>query len=213
MNYIRTLKRIRRHKTNYRKRELLLISKQNFITIKVSNQNVSAQILKPQIKGDIVITSVHSRELIGYGWRGSLNNIPACFAIGMLLGNKAKEKGIKNAILYIGNDPFTSRIGACLKGIVHAGINVPVSDKSFPDESRLNGKHIADYAQKIKTEAIEKYNRLFSSLLRGGLRPEDYQFHVKEISTKILGKSYFVSKPTKESKNILSKDVRNSEGE
>jgi large subunit ribosomal protein L18 len=213
MSYIRTLKRIRRNKTNYRKRESVLISRQNFITIKVSNQNVLAQILKPQIKGDIVITSVHSRELIGYGWRGSLNNIPACFAIGMLLGNKAKEKGIKKAILYIGNDQFTSRIGACLKGIVQAGIDVPVSDESFPDESRLRGKHIADYAQKIKTEGIEKYNRLFSSLLRGGLKPEDYQTHVKEVSTKILGKAYFVSTPTKESKNILSKDVRNSKEE
>jgi large subunit ribosomal protein L18 len=78
MNYVHTLKRIRTHKTNYRKREALLISKQEFVTIKISNQNVIAQVLKPEIQGDIVRVSTHSRELRRYGWKGSLNSLPAC---------------------------------------------------------------------------------------------------------------------------------------
>jgi large subunit ribosomal protein L18 len=186
MSYVHTLKRIRTHKTSYRKRQALLISKQDFVTIKVTNQNVIAQILKPEIRGDIVRVSTHSRELRRYGWKGSLNSLPACFLVGLVLGRKALEKGVDKAILYIGNKPFTSRIAACMKGIVQAGINIPISSESYPTEHRINGQHIAEYALKIKTEDINKYNRYFSSLLKEGFVPENYQSHVEEITARIL---------------------------
>lgn len=186
MSYVHTLKRIRTHKTNYRKRQALLISKQDFVTIKISNQNVIAQVLKPEIQGDIVRVSTHSRELRRYGWKGSLNSLPACFLVGLVLGRKALEKGVDKAVLYIGNKPFTSRIAACMKGIVQAGINIPISSESYPTEHRLNGQHIAEYALKIKREDINKYNKYFSSLLKEGLVPENYQSHVEEITARIL---------------------------
>jgi large subunit ribosomal protein L18 len=186
MSYVHTLKRIRTHKTNYRKREALLISKLDFVTIKISNQNVIAQVLKPEIQGDIVRVSTHSRELRRFGWKGSLNSLPACFLVGLVLGRKALEKGVDKAVLYIGNKPFTSRIAACMKGIVQAGINIPISSESYPTEHRLNGQHIAEYALKIKTEDINKYNKYFSSLLKEGLVPENYQSHVEEITARIL---------------------------
>ena len=185
MSYVHTLKRIRTHKTNYRKRQALLISKQDFVTIKITNQNVIAQVLKPKIQGDIVRVSTHSRELRRYGWKGSLNSLPACYLVGLVLGRKALEKGVDKAVLYIGNKPFTSRIAACMKGIVQAGINIPISSESYPTEHRLNGQHIAEYALKIKTEDINKYNKYFSSLLREGLVPENYQSHVEEITARI----------------------------
>jgi large subunit ribosomal protein L18 len=185
MSYVHTLKRIRTHKTNYRKREALLISKQDFVTIKITNQNLIAQVLKPEIWGDRVKVSTHSRELRRHGWKGSLNSLPACFLVGTLLGRKALEKGVKNAVLYVGNKPFTSRVAACAKGIVHAGVNIPISSESFPSEHRLNGQHIADYAAKLREENIEKYNKHFSSIIREGLAPENYQTHVKEI-TKLI---------------------------
>lgn len=186
MSYVHTLKRIRTHKTNYRKRQALLISRQNFVTIKVTNQNLIAQVLKPKIRGDEVRVSTHSRELRRHGWKGSLNSLPACFLVGTLLGRKALEKEVKNAILYIGNKPFTSRIAACVKGIVHAGVNIPISSESFPPDHRLNGQHIANYATKLKSEDIEKYNKNFSSIIREGLMPENYQMHVEEISKLIM---------------------------
>ncbi|HZB74267.1 MAG TPA: 50S ribosomal protein L18 [Nitrososphaeraceae archaeon] len=186
MSYVHTLKRIRTHKTNYRKRQALLVSRQNFVTIKITNQNLIAQILKPEILGDIVKVSAYSRELRTYGWKGSLNSLPACYLAGALLGKKALEKGVYKAVLYIGSKPFTSRIAACMKGIVQAGVNIPISSESFPPEYRLNGQHIADYALKIKSEDIDKYNRNFSSIIREGLVPENYQTHVKEIAALIL---------------------------
>ena len=203
MSYIHTLKRIRTHKTNYRKRQALLVSRQNFVTIKITNQNLIAQILKPEILGDMVIVSAYSRELRRYGWKGSLNSLPACYLAGALLGKKALEKGIDKAVLYIGSKPFTSRIAACMKGIVQAGVNIPISSKSFPTEYRLNGQHIADYALKIKSEDVNKYNRNFSSIIKEGLVPENYRTHVKEIAALILSEKVH-NEHSRENANVQS---------
>src|SRR5919197_2072359 len=136
MTYNATLKRNRERKTNYRKRAALLISRANFIVTKVSDQNVSAQVLKPTINGNIVICSEHSRELKKYGWKGSMNNLPACYLTGFLLGKKSISNSTNNALLYTGIDSFTSRIAACLKGIIAAGMKVPVSEENLPTDDR-----------------------------------------------------------------------------
>ncbi len=144
MTYVHTLKRIRDDKTNYRKRAAILIGRRSFITVKVSDQNVAAQVLKPTPTGDIVIASAHSRELAKQGWKGGLNNLPACYLTGMLAAKKALGKGVNSAVLYIGKDHFTSRVAACMKGIIDGGVNMPVSEESLPEQKRISGQHIAD---------------------------------------------------------------------
>jgi large subunit ribosomal protein L18 len=204
MTYINTLKRIRQHKTNYRKRSAILIGRRPFITSKISNQNISAQTLQPTLTGDVVIASAHSRELIQYGWKGSMNNMPACYLTGLLLGRKSMEKGSANAVLYTGNDAFTTRVAACLKGLVDSGFNIPVSKESLPDKDRVSGKHIAEYANLLKDNQ-EKYNSKFSALIKQGLRPEDYPRHFEEIRIKILDKLHPESKRLNEIPNPVNK--------
>lgn len=164
----------------------MLIGRQSFMTVKVSDQNVAAQVLKPTLTGDIVIASAHSRELAKQGWKGSFNNLPACYLTGLMIGKKALEKGVERAVLYIGKDHFTSRVAACLKGAVDSGVNIPVSEDALPPQERLNGQHIADYANTLK-ENQEEYKSRFSNLLKNGLKPEDYPAHFEEIRTKISG--------------------------
>jgi large subunit ribosomal protein L18 len=204
MTYINTLKRIRQHKTNYRKRSAILIGRRPFITSKISNQNISAQTLQPTLTGDVVIASAHSRELIQYGWKGSMNNMPACYLTGLLLGRKSMEKGSANAVLYTGNDAFTTRVAACLKGLVDSGFNIPVSKESLPDKDRVSGKHIAEYANLLKDNQ-EKYNSRFSALIKQGLKPEDYPRHFEEIRIKILDKPHPESKRLNEAPNAVNK--------
>ncbi|HEX2615092.1 MAG TPA: 50S ribosomal protein L18 [Nitrososphaera sp.] len=187
MTYVHTLKRIRTDKTNYHKRAAILIGRHSFVTVKVSDQNVATQVIKPTPTGDVVIVSAHSRELVKQGWKGALNNLPACYLTGMLIGKKALEKGVKNVVLYIGKDHFTSRVAACLKGIVDSGVSMPVSEESLPDEERISGQHIAEYAGTLK-ENQEEYKSRFSALLKNGLNPEDYPSHFEEVKTKISGK-------------------------
>lgn len=184
MTYVQTLKRIRSDKTNYRKRAAILIGRHSFVTVKVSDQNVASQLIKPTPTGDIVLTSAHSKSLVKQGWKGTLNNLPACYLTGLMLGKKALEKGVQNVVLYIGKDHFTSRVAACLKGIYDSGVNIPVSEDSLPPEDRVSGKHIADYASSLKQDEA-KYNSRFSAILKNGLRPEDYPTHFEEIKAKI----------------------------
>jgi large subunit ribosomal protein L18 len=187
LTYIHTLKRIRDDKTNYRRRAALLIGRHSFVTVKVSDQNVAAQVLKPTSTGDLVLASAHSRELEKQGWKGGLNNLPACYLTGLLVANKALEKGVKNAVLYIGKDHFTSRVAACMKGILDGGVSMPVSEESLPEQGRITGQHIADYASTLK-ENQEEYNSRFSAILKNGLSPEDYPSHFEEIKSKLSGK-------------------------
>jgi large subunit ribosomal protein L18 len=211
MAYVHTLKRIRQRKTNYRKRSGILIGRSPFIITKISGQNISAQALKPTLTGDIVIASTHSRELIRHGWKGSMNSMPACYLTGLLLGKKTIQKGATNAVLYTGNNPFTTKVAACLKGIVDSGINIPVSKESLPGDDRVSGEHISNYANLLK-DSEEKYNSRFSALLKQGLRPEDYPVHFEEIRMRISGKSASEDKKLNESDiqvNKLSKEEFN----
>lgn len=208
MTYVRTLKRIRDNKTNYRKRAAILIGRHSFVTVKVSDQNVAAQVLKPTPTGDVVVASAHSRELEKQGWKGALNNLPACYLTGMLVAKKALERGVKNAVLYIGKDHFTSRVAACMKGIVDGGVSMPVSEESLPEEERIRGEHIAEYAETLK-ENQEEYNSRFSAILKKGLNPEDYPSHFDEIKSKISGKP--IEKPVAGGSKESSTDASEEE--
>jgi len=185
MVYTSTFRRIRERKTNYRKREKLLIGKKDFVTVNVSDQNVSAQLIRPDLLGDTVMASVHSNELLSYGWKGSRKNIPSCYLVGLLLGKKCIQKKITRAILYIGKRHFTTKIAACLKGMSEAGLEMPFSEEILPTQERIQGNHIAEYAKKIKSND-DLYKSRFSSNLGSGLEPEKYPNHFSEVKDRIV---------------------------
>ena len=142
MAYSKILKRIRNEKTNYKKRKIMLMSKRDFISVNVTNENTQVQILKPEISGDKVVASSHSRFLIKEGWKGSRKNIPAAYLTGYSVGKKALAKGVNNAIVYSGTRKYTQRMAAAVKGIVDAGIKVPSDEETFPPEERISGEHL-----------------------------------------------------------------------
>ena len=185
MVYTSTFRRIREKKTNYRKREKLLVGRKDFVTVNVSDQNISAQLIRPDLLGDKVMASVHSNELLSYGWKGSRKNIPSCYLVGLLLGKKCLQKKISSAILYIGKRHFTTKIAACLKGLSEAGLEMPFSENILPSEDRIQGNHIADYAKKLKAND-DVYKSRFSSNLGSGLEPEKYPSHFSEVKDKIV---------------------------
>ena len=185
MVYTSTFRRIRERKTNYRKREKLLVGKKDFVTVNVSDQNISAQLIRPDLLGDKVMASVHSNELLSYGWKGSRKNIPSCYLVGLLLGKKCLQKKISSAILYIGKRHFTTKIAACLKGLAEAGLEMPFSENVLPSDDRIQGNHIADYAKNLK-ENDDLYKSRFSSNLGSGLEPEKYPSHFSEVKDKIV---------------------------
>ncbi len=120
----------------------MLMGHRDFVTVLISNENTQVQILKPEITGDKVIASAHSRYLAAKGWKGSRKSIPASYLTGYLAGKKALTKGAKNAILYTGTRKYTERVAAALKGIIDAGLEIPADPKTFPVNERINGEHL-----------------------------------------------------------------------
>ena len=118
------------------------MGRRDYITVQISNENTLVQIHKPEMQGDKVLASAHSRYLLGKGWKGSRKNIPAAYLTGYLAGKKALAKGVKAAVLYSGTRRYTQRMAAALKGVIDAGLEVPADSETFPKEERITGKHL-----------------------------------------------------------------------
>ena len=149
-------KRKKLGKTNYRKRLKLLLAHKPRLVVRKSLKNILAQIVEYNEKGDKVILSAHSSELKKYGYNGNKGNIPSAYLVGLLIGNKAKKKDIKELILDIGlqNSVKGSRIYSVLKGCIDTGLNIPHSKDILPMEDRIKGKHIKNFDNN-KFEAIK----------------------------------------------------------
>ncbi|WP_100182518.1 50S ribosomal protein L18 [Candidatus Nitrosotenuis aquarius] len=142
MAYSVILRRLREEKTNYKKRKLMLMSRADFVTVQISNENTLVQIHKPQFTGDKVVASAHSRFLISQGWKGSRKNVPAAYLTGYMAGKKALASGTTSAILYSGTRKYTQRMAAALKGVIDAGLEIPASEETLPANERINGEHL-----------------------------------------------------------------------
>ena len=142
MAYAKILRRIREQKTNYNRRKRILMGHRDFITVQISNENTQVQIIHPELAGDKVISSAHSRFLIERGWKGSRKSIPAAYLTGYFAGKKALEKGTNSAIMYSGKRQYTQRMAAALKGVIDAGLDIPADQETFPADDRINGEHL-----------------------------------------------------------------------
>ena len=180
-------KRTRTRKTNYKTRLNLLKSRKSRIVIRFSKKNIWAQIINLETRGDQVLAAAHSRELVKIGWNYGKSNMPAAYLTGMLLAKKAKNKKfVGDLILDIGMNKSISgsKLYCCLKGVIDNGLSVKHSDNIFPSEDRISGKHISNYANKIK-ENKEIYNRQFSKNLKEKALPERISEEFEKVKKSI----------------------------
>lgn len=188
-SYIPLQRRRREGTTDYRSRKRIITSQKPLLVVRFSNKNVSSQFMKPTPRGDSILSSAHSKELKKLGWRGSPKSTPACYLLGMLAGKKAKGSGIDEAVLYTGLIPFVKggRVAAFVKGVVEAGVQVPVGEEVFPSEERLTGAVTAGYAASLAKAGKSDYERAFSGLLKVNFKPEDYPQEFGKMRAAILG--------------------------
>jgi len=146
--------RKRKGKTNYKKRLHLLLAKKPRLVVRLTNKKIIVQIIGFDPKGDKIFVGADSPALKKYGWNLSFKNIPSAYLTGYLIGKKALQQKIPEAILDIGfKQPLKgSRIYATLKGALDAGVKIPHSEEIFPSPERISGKHIKDNL----TEIFEK---------------------------------------------------------
>lgn len=182
-------RRKRQGKTDYKSRVKILMSKKPRLIIRKSLKNIMLQAVEYSPKGDKVLLTVCSTDLQKMGWKANRNNLPACYLCGYLFGRKALEKKVKECILDLGMQSSVKKASlfAALKGAVDAGLKVPYSENVFPDEKRIKGEHIANYAKKIKEDKA-RYEKQFGGCIKAGIEPEKITAHFDEIKSKIGAK-------------------------
>ncbi|MEM4647766.1 MAG: 50S ribosomal protein L18 [Candidatus Pacearchaeota archaeon] len=149
-------RRRREGKTDYRKRLKLLKSNKHRLVVRKTNRYIIAQIIESKEAKDKVIIGYTTKTLKKLNWNYSFKCLPAAYLLGLLIGKKAKEKGIKEAILDTGLHRITkgNRIFAVVYG-ASKFINIPCS-KYFPSEDRIYGKHINENIETKVKEIEEK---------------------------------------------------------
>jgi large subunit ribosomal protein L18 len=168
-------------------RKALILSGKPRLVARTTLKNVIAQIIMAKPHGDEVLVSAYSKELANYEWKAPGGNLPAAYLTGLLCGLKAKAKGVKEVILDIGlHSPSKSaRVFAVLKGVLDAGIQVPHSEEKLPDETRIEGEHIAKYAESLASDQ-EEYQSKFSKYLEQKLAPEALPEHFAKVKKEII---------------------------
>lgn len=185
-NYRVQYRRRREKKTDYAARRVLATSEYPRFVVRISNKSILVQVTRSEIEGDYVLVNASSHELKDkYGWKASGKNMPSAYLIGYLVGKKAVEADIEEAILDVGLKRVTtgSKVFAVVQGAIDAGINIPIDSDVVPSQEAISGQVIAEYAENI-TDPIE-YERRFSVYLRRGLRPEVLPSHFDAVKTRI----------------------------
>jgi len=181
-------RRRREGKTDYQSRRALVLSRLPRLAVRGSLRHVIVQVVDAKETGDEVLVSAHSRELAkSYGWLGDCGNVSAAYLTGLLCGCKTRAHGVGKAVLDTGlHSPSRgSRVFAVLKGVLDAGVMVPHDKEMLPDENRIRGQHIVDYASRLSSTP-DAYQKRFSQYLSRGLRPEQLSEHFSLIKEKIV---------------------------
>lgn len=167
-------RRRREGKTDYKARKALIISKLPRVVTRGSLKHMNVQIVEATPRGDRVIVSANSQELKSYGWQAACGNLPSAYLTGLLCGMRAVAKNVKKAVADIGLHQPTrgARVFASFKGVMDAGVDIPHSTEKLPDEKKLKGQHIADYAKSLASSNTELYEKMFSKYLKRKVSPE-----------------------------------------
>ena len=183
-SYVVQYRRKRAGRTNYKKRLDMLKSRKPRLVVRKSNKRILAQIIEYAEDGDRINAAADSNDLKGFGWKYSGKNLPASYLTGFLCAKRSMAKGNKEAVMDIGLQPSVkgSRLYSALKGAIDSGMKIPSGEKAFPDEKRITGQHVAEYASKLSKA---DYDKKFSGYVKAGADPKDMAKAFQEVKDKI----------------------------
>lgn len=172
-------------KTDYKMRLALLKSGMPRLVVRKAHNNIRLQFVRYEPSGDRTEVEVLSKEIRKLGWKFSCGNVPAAYLAGLLAGARARQKGIKSAVLDTGLQAVSkgSALFAAAQGVRDGGVDVPMGE-GIVDAKRIRGEHIAAYSKLTKGTAA--FNRQFGLALKAGAEPERMPQIVDEIKGKIL---------------------------
>ena len=142
-------KRRRNAETDYHRRSRMLRGGVPRAVVRVSNTQVTCQLVAYEPDGDRVLESVTGKSLVtSHKWPAdaSRKSVPACYLSGYAMAKSALSNGHTEAVLGIGLAASSSgnRTYAALRGMVEAGLEIPHSEDVLPSDDRINGEHIGE---------------------------------------------------------------------
>ncbi|WOF15499.1 50S ribosomal protein L18 [Methanoplanus sp. FWC-SCC4] len=166
--YFVQFRRRREGKTDYYKRLKLLLSEKPRMVVRKTNKQIICQLVEAHLDGDRTLVAAYSSELEKYGYKGATGNTPAAYLTGMLFAVKAFNAGYEEAILDIGlhRATYGAKIFAALKGAVNAGFNIPHGEDILPDDDRVKGVHIAEYAPERAGDLVENVEAVEDAIMK-----------------------------------------------
>ena len=146
-------KRRRNAETDYHRRSRMLRGGSPRAVVRVSNTQVTCQLVAYEPDGDRVLESVTGKSLVdSHKWPAdaSRKSVPACYLAGYAMAKSALSNGHSEAILDIGLAASSSgsRTYAALRGMIEAGLKIPHSEDVLPSDDRINGEHIGESISK-----------------------------------------------------------------
>ena len=178
--------RKRKGLTDYRKRLKILSSNKPRLVVRKSLKNIQAFIVEYDKKGDIVKVKSHSNNLKKFGWEHNTGNVPSAYLVGFLLGKRAKDANLDEAILDIGLQKSIrgSRIYTVLAGATDAGLKIPHNKEILPSKERVSGKHIVHYAESLKKNE-SALTKQFGKYLKNNIDPQNITKKFEEVKNNI----------------------------
>ncbi|MBS3147856.1 50S ribosomal protein L18 [Candidatus Woesearchaeota archaeon] len=177
-------RRKRDGKTDYKKRMKLLLGRKTRLVVRRSSKHFSVQLVEFHVKGDKIVCSAHSKELVKYGWKGSTSNSSAAYLTGLLIAKKVKTK--VECVLDLGQQVSVkgSVLYALAKGAIDGGLQLSCSKEVIPSEARIRGEHVASLAKALKANK-EKYAKQFAKYIKEGIDPASLPDMFDKVKAKI----------------------------
>ncbi|OIO21706.1 hypothetical protein AUJ17_02050 [Candidatus Micrarchaeota archaeon CG1_02_47_40] len=184
-NYQVKYRRRRKNLTDFSRRLELVKSGIPRLVVRKTNRGVIVQLLEFGGIGDKVIASVHSRDLLKFGWQPR-RNLPSAYLSGLLCAKKSAAKGGSKFCADIGlQSAKGSLVFAAIKGAIDGGLKSAFSSEALLKKP-IDGSPTSKYAAMLKEKSPEKYKRLFSDYLQKGINPESLPVLFAAAKEKIL---------------------------
>lgn len=152
-------RRRREGKTDYLNRIKLLKGVTPRVVFRKTNKYIIAQYIPSKEAQDKAEFGITSKILLKYGWpkelEGSLKSMTAAYLTGYLFGKKILKKKLTQPIVDFGmlRTLHKTKLYGFLKGLIDSGIKISCKEECFPEENRIQGKHL-----------IEDFSKFFSQI-------------------------------------------------
>lgn len=174
-------------RTDYRQRLALLKSRKTRAVVRRTLNNIHIQFVQYERSGDRVVSETLSKHVRKYGWKFHGGSLPSAYLAGLLAGLRARKAGVGESVLDGGLQTSVkgNAIYAAALGIKHSGISIPLGNMASYE--RISGKHIAEYARKLKAEDKKEYAKRFSSYIKNSVDAEKMPENFEEVRKKLAG--------------------------